>query len=72
MKPNKPDAGNKQPGLSKTGASVSGVFGAFAALLAVGAGAALAARRRREPGAESADRHMMPVGHLFGGRPTFC
>lgn len=46
MKPNKPDAGNKQPGLSKTGASV---FGAFAALLAVGAGAALAARRRREP-----------------------
>lgn len=44
MKPNKPDAGNKQPGLSKTGASVSGVFGAFAALLAVGAGAALAAR----------------------------
>ena len=46
MKPNKPDAGNKQPGLSKTGASVSGVFGAFAALLA--------------------------VGHLFGGRPTFC
>lgn len=49
VKPNKPDAGNKQPGLSKTGASVSGVFGAFAALLAVGAGAALAARRRREP-----------------------
>ena len=49
MKPNKPDVGNKQPGLSKTGASVSGVFGAFAALLAVGAGAALAARRRREP-----------------------
>ena len=49
MKPNKPDAGNKQPGLSKTGASVSGVFGAVAALLAVGAGAALAARRRREP-----------------------
>ncbi|WP_181973006.1 hypothetical protein [Bifidobacterium bifidum] len=49
MKPNKPDAGNKQPGLSKTGASVSGVFGAFATLLAVGAGAALAARRRREP-----------------------
>lgn len=49
MKPNKPDAGNKQPGLSKTGASVSGVFGAFAALLAVGAGAALAARRRRAP-----------------------
>ena len=48
-KPNKPDAGNKQPGLSKTGASVSGVFGAFAALLAVGAGAAFAARRRREP-----------------------
>ena len=47
--PNKPDAGNKQPGLSKTGASVSGVFGAFAALLAVGAGAALAARRRRAP-----------------------
>lgn len=36
VKPNKPDAGNKQPGLSKTGASVSGVFGAFAALLAVG------------------------------------
>ena len=34
VKPNKPDAGNKQPGLSKTGASVSGVFGAFAALLA--------------------------------------
>lgn len=53
VKPNKPDAGNKQPGLSKTGASVSGVFGA-------------------SPGAESADRHMMPVGHLFGGRPTFC
>ena len=49
VKPNKPDAGNKQPGLSKTGASVSGVFGAFAALLAVGAGAALVARRRREP-----------------------
>ncbi|WP_288464630.1 immunoglobulin-like domain-containing protein [uncultured Bifidobacterium sp.] len=49
VKLNKPDAGNKQPGLSKTGASVSGVFGAFAALLAVGAGAALAARRRREP-----------------------
>ena len=49
VKPNKPDAGNKQPGLSKTGASVSGVFGAFVALLAVGAGAALAARRRREP-----------------------
>lgn len=49
VKPNKPDAGNKQPGLSKTGASVSGVFGAFAALLAVGTGAALAARRRREP-----------------------
>ena len=49
VKPNKPDAGNKQLGLSKTGASVSGVFGAFAALLAVGAGAALAARRRREP-----------------------
>ena len=49
IEPNKPDAGNKQPGLSKTGASVSGVFGAFAALLAVGAGAALAARRRREP-----------------------
>ena len=49
VKPNKPDAGNKQPGRSKTGASVSGVFGAFAALLAVGAGAALAARRRREP-----------------------
>ena len=39
VKPNKPDAGNKQPGLSKTGASVSGVFGAFAALLAVGTGA---------------------------------
>lgn len=36
VKPNKPDAGNKQPGLSKTGASVSGVFGAFAALLAAG------------------------------------
>ena len=49
VKPNKPDAGNKQPGLSKTGASVSGVFGAFVALLAVGAGAALVARRRREP-----------------------
>ena len=49
MKPNKPDAGNKQPGLSKTGASVSGVFGAVAALLAGGVGAALAARRRREP-----------------------
>ena len=49
VKPNKPDADNKQPGLSKTGASVSGVFGAFVALLAVGAGAALAARRRREP-----------------------
>lgn len=49
VKPNKPDAGNKQPGPSKTGASVSGVFGAFAALLAVGVGAALAARRRREP-----------------------
>lgn len=77
MKPNKPDAGNKQPGLSKTGASVSGVFGAFAALLAVGAGAALAAAVGASPGAESADRHMMPmpmqsVGHLFGGRPTFC
>ena len=52
VKPNKPDAGNKQPGLSKTGASVSGVFGAFATLLAVGA----------SPGAESADRHMMPAG----------
>ena len=48
MKPNKPDAGNKQPGLSKTGASVSGVFGAFAALLAVGAGAALDAIDGRE------------------------
>lgn len=53
VKPNKPDAGNKQPGLSKTGASVSGVFGA-------------------SPGAESADRHMMPVGHLFGSWPTSC
>lgn len=73
MKPNKPDAGNKQPGLSKTGASVSGVFGAFAALLAVGAGAFAALLAvGASPGAESADRHMMPVGHLFGGRPTFC
>ena len=49
VQPNTPDAGNKQPGLSKPGASVSGVCGAFAALLAVGAGAALVARRRREP-----------------------
>ena len=49
VKQKKPDAGNKKPGLLKTGASVSGVFGAFAALLAVGVGAALAARRRREP-----------------------
>lgn len=72
VKPNKPDAGNKQPGLSKTGASVSGVFGAFAALLAVGAGAALAAAVGASPGAESADRHMMSVDHLFGGRPTSC
>lgn len=72
MKPNKPDAGNKQPGLSKTGASVSGVFGAFAALLAVGAGAALAARRRREPRALISRSAYVRDGHLFGGRPTFC
>ena len=58
VKPNKPDAGNKQPGLSKTGASVSGVFARSRHCSRSVPARRLPPAVGASPGAESADRHM--------------